>query len=291
MTHAAEQVTDAFAGANPFWLLVAVGMHLAAQLMRGLAWHGALGATWPGVPRRRVCAWYLCGAGLSGLLSGRGGDVVRLGLAKREIPDATWPALAGTALVETGAYVVVGLPVLVAAARALPEPSPAIAVALSGAALAIAVGGARSQRVRRVLADFARGCAALRHMGGILAWEVAGRCLRLAAVAAFLFAFGLPATIPVIVTVGALYGSGGMLPIPAAGPAASAGAVFVALPAAAGHSVSGAALSAMVVAQPLLLSLAGIAISLTLLTRFLGTGALRYVLQPGQRLLMEGKDA
>ena len=88
------------AGAQVGWLVLAVVLHVCGPVSRGVAWRGVLAASWPEVTRRRVCAWYVCGAGLSGLLSARGGDAIRVTLAKRELPGATWPALAGTLCAE-----------------------------------------------------------------------------------------------------------------------------------------------------------------------------------------------
>src|SRR5947209_1688970 len=78
----------------------AVAIHVGAQVARGLAWHGVLTASWPRTSRTRACGWYVCGAGLSGLISAPGGDAVRLSLAKRELPAASWPALGGTLVAE-----------------------------------------------------------------------------------------------------------------------------------------------------------------------------------------------
>ena len=73
------------AGAQIGWLVLAVVLHVCGQVSRGVAWRGVLAATWPEVTRRRVCAWYVCGAGISGVLSPRGGDAVRVTLARREL--------------------------------------------------------------------------------------------------------------------------------------------------------------------------------------------------------------
>src|SRR6478672_3437523 len=88
------------AGAQIGWLVLAVVLHVCGQVSRGVAWRGVLAASWPHVTRRRACTWYVCGAGLSGLLSARGGDAVRAALGKRELERATWPALAGTLAAE-----------------------------------------------------------------------------------------------------------------------------------------------------------------------------------------------
>jgi hypothetical protein len=92
----AEALSQSAAG----WLAVGVVLHLCGQLARGMAWHAVLRVSWPGVTRRRACAWHVCGAGFTGILSARGGDAVRIALAKRELKTATWPALAGTLIAE-----------------------------------------------------------------------------------------------------------------------------------------------------------------------------------------------
>src|SRR5918996_608567 len=81
---AADRLLDALAGAHVGLLAAAVALHVAGQVCRGLAWRGVLAAAFPGVTRRHACAWHVCGAGLSGVLSARGGDAVRIALARRE---------------------------------------------------------------------------------------------------------------------------------------------------------------------------------------------------------------
>lgn len=293
LASAVDRLSGALAGGEVIWMLAAVCLHLSGQGARGLAWHQALGACWPGITRRRVCVWYLCGAGLSGVLSGRGGDAVRLAVAKRELPDATWPALAGTALVEGAAQALVALLFALVAVGmgvdAMPLPSLPVAGAVAAAALALSILAGRSPRVRRLLAELARGCAALRDRGRsvsrILGWQLTARLLRLAAVACFLRSFGLPTSVAVVVTVGAVYGSGSTVPVPGAGLAASAGALLVALPIAAGHPVDAGAVSALVIAQPFVLTIVGATLSLTLLAALLGTRTPAAVLQ-ARRLLI-----
>src|SRR3954464_2338399 len=96
----ADRFVDALAGAQAGLLVAAVALHVSPPLCRGLAWHGVLSAPWPTVTRRRACAWHVCGAGLGGVLSARGGDAVRIALARRQLDGATWPALAGTLAAE-----------------------------------------------------------------------------------------------------------------------------------------------------------------------------------------------
>src|SRR3954471_14588036 len=105
----ADRFVDALAGAQAGLLVAAVALHVSAQACRGLGWHGVLSAPWPAVTRRRACAWHVCGAGLSGVLSSRGSDALRIALARRDLREATWPALAGTLAAEGSFESVSGL--------------------------------------------------------------------------------------------------------------------------------------------------------------------------------------
>ena len=113
--NAAEDLVAAAARAEAGWVAAAVVLHVSGQVCRGVAWRGVLAASFPQVTRRRACVWHVCGSGLSGVLSPRGGDAVRMALAKRELPGATWPALAGTLVAEASFEGLCGLAVAVAA--------------------------------------------------------------------------------------------------------------------------------------------------------------------------------
>src|SRR5437773_850553 len=71
------------------WGYLAAGLllSLALQLTRAHAWANALRAAYPGqrVPEVRVTGAFLVGAGLNGILPARGGDAVKIVLAKRSI--------------------------------------------------------------------------------------------------------------------------------------------------------------------------------------------------------------
>jgi hypothetical protein len=264
-----DRLTDAKLG----WLTAALVLHVCGQACRGLAWRGVLRAAWPGVTRRRVCAWHICGAGLTGVLSVRGGDAVRMALAKRELPEATWAALAGSLAVEGSFEVVCGIVLTFVAAwlgiGSLGAPSPALIAGAVVAAGAVAVLAARSARVRGIVREVRRGFAVLqdrrRWLRDVLPWQVAARLLRFAAVGCFLLAFGLPAAPAVIIAACAAQGSGALVPLPGAGPATWAAALLVTLPIAAGHPIDAGAVAALAVVQPLALTVVGVTSSLGLL--------------------------
>lgn len=275
---AVESFSDAVASAKVSWLLAALSLHLCGQLCRGVAWHGILRVPWPSVRRGRVCAWYVCGAGLSGVLTGRGGDAVRISLAKRELSGSTWPALAGT-LVAEGTFeaasgVVLTLLALWFGVSELSLPSPII---VGGIGLTLAAGALmtlRSARVRRTAAEVLRGASIFRQprrfLAHVLPWQVAGRVLKVAAVGFFLAAFSLPTALAVIVAAVVVGGSGNLIPVPGLGAAGAGAALLLALPVAAGHPLKASAVTALAIAQPALMMLVGLVVSLTLLSGLLG---------------------
>lgn len=274
----AERLGEAIARTHPSWLLAAVGLHLAGQVCRGLAWHGILRATWPECRHLRACAWHVCGAGLTGVLPARGGDVVRIGLARRELPGATWPVLAGTLVAEGSFEFVTGLLLLLVTVgigvSAMPVPAPGAFAALAVFGLAAAALAARSSRVRRALGGVARGAAPLADPGylvrRVLPYQAGGRVLRMGSMWCFLRAAGLPSAPAVVVAACAARGSGNTVPLPGANTATATAALLVALPLAAGHALDPGAITALAVVQTAVLTVIGVALSTLLLSRLLG---------------------
>jgi uncharacterized membrane protein YbhN (UPF0104 family) len=213
------------------WLALGVVAHLANQLARGRGWHAVVRGALPAEPVRRrdaVAAW-VAGAGAGGLLSARGGDALRVFLLGRRLPGAPWPVLAGTLVAEAAGEAAIGLAVLAGAALlgagpALGPPGP---LALGAAALAAGavVLARRLPRLRAVGARVACGCAVLRTPRGyavrVLPWQLASRACRLAALACFLTAFGLPATPAAVLLVTFAQTSGRLIPFAPAAVGAS----------------------------------------------------------------------
>ena len=283
----ADRFVDALAGAHAGLLAVAVALHVSAQVCRGLAWHGVLSAPWPTVTRRRACAWHVCGAGLGGVLSARGGDAVRIALARVDLRGATWPALAGTLAAEASLETVFGLCLTLVALRlgvgTLHAPPAAVLAALVVAVPVVCTLAARWGRLRRLAREVVRGLAVLgqprRWARGVLPWQVTARLLRLGAAACFLLAFGLPAAPAVVLAVCAAQGAGGALPLPAAGPATVAAGLLVAVPMAAGHPVDAAAVAALAMVWPVTLTAVGVTLSTVLLAGLSGARTPRALLR------------
>ena len=280
------------AGVQIGWLVLAVVLHVCGQVSRGVAWRGVLAASWPHVTRRRVCTWYVCGAGLSGLLSARGGDAVRAALGKRELERSTWPALAGTLAAEASFESAFGIGFTLLAVwlgiGTFHAPSPALLAAAAVAGAVAVVLLARSRLVRRVVGEVGRGLAVLRRPRcwscQVLPFQVLSRTLRLGSAACFLLAFGLPVT-PALVLAGALaLGAGAGMPIPGAGPATTGAALLVALPLAAGHPLDHSAVASLAIVWPTALTLVGVTLSLVLLAVVSGARTPRALVRAARSL-------
>jgi uncharacterized membrane protein YbhN (UPF0104 family) len=94
-TRAVERFADGFASIGWGYLAVALGLSLALQLCRAHAWANAIRAAYPGsrVSETGVAASFLIGSGMNGVLPARGGDAIKIVLAKRSVPGSSYPAI------------------------------------------------------------------------------------------------------------------------------------------------------------------------------------------------------
>jgi uncharacterized membrane protein YbhN (UPF0104 family) len=168
--------------------------------------------------RWRSClAAYLSGVGVNAVVPARAGDLLRLFVAKRRIPGATYPTLGATLLVESIFDVVlattlfvwaVGLGVLpgVDVFPRLPSVDwfwllrhPRLASFVGGALAVLAAGGLlwASRRIAEFRLRVAQGVRILGtprdYLLGVVAWQLLEWLLRLASLFFFLRAFGLDA--------------------------------------------------------------------------------------------------
>jgi len=77
------------------YLAAALVLSLALQLCRARAWSNTLRAAYPdsGFRDREITAAFLIGTGLNGILPAKGGDAVKVVLAKRSVPRSSYPAI------------------------------------------------------------------------------------------------------------------------------------------------------------------------------------------------------
>jgi uncharacterized membrane protein YbhN (UPF0104 family) len=205
------------------WLALGIVCHLCKLLAVSRAWTNIVRAAYPQsrVVYRQMFGSYVAGTGVNAVIPARGGDVVRLFLAKRRVEGATYTTLISTSLLQTifdiviatflilwaiTQHVLPGLNVL----RSPSLPSldygwafrhPVAGLILVG--LLLLLGTALvfwvAERVEEFKAKVAQGFAAFadRSYYGkhVVPWQLLDWSLRLATVFFFLRAFGIPATL------------------------------------------------------------------------------------------------
>jgi uncharacterized protein (TIRG00374 family) len=190
---------------------------LAMQLARAWAWRNVLRAAYPdkAIPFLPMAAGYLAGAGINAVVPARAGDVTKVFLVKRQIPDSTYPAVTSSFLVQTVFDTSIGILVLLyAITQGLLPPLPQIPelpafeisfwvenpraffITMGALLLAIVVGiYYLAHRVRRFWARVRQGLVILteprRYLREVFAWQGVGWLLRFAAFWFFLEAFGI----------------------------------------------------------------------------------------------------
>ncbi|HXV34257.1 MAG TPA: lysylphosphatidylglycerol synthase transmembrane domain-containing protein [Gaiellaceae bacterium] len=100
---ASEAFFRAFAAVAWGALLLAVAFHVLRLLMRVRAWQNILQAAYP---ETKVRYWntfgaYMAGVGVNAIVPARGGDVVKLYIARHRIDGSSYPTLASSLVVET----------------------------------------------------------------------------------------------------------------------------------------------------------------------------------------------
>ena len=205
------------------WLAVGVACHLCKLVAVSRAWRNIVKAAYPDRPVRwrQMFGAYVAGTGANAVIPARGGDVVRLFLAKRRIDGATYTTLVSTSLLQTlfdmavaGCFVLWAvtqhvLPgVNVLRSPRLPSLDygwafrhPTAGLILFGLLLIFgtALVAWIAERVEEFQAKVAQGFAAFSdrsyYVTRVVFWQLLDWSLRLAAVFFFLRAFGIPATL------------------------------------------------------------------------------------------------
>lgn len=94
---------DTLASVQPLPLALAIACHVVKLACTSRAWRNVLAAAYPGarVRWRSIYAAYAAGVGVNAIFPARAGDVVRLFLAHRAVPGATYATLLASTLVLT----------------------------------------------------------------------------------------------------------------------------------------------------------------------------------------------
>jgi uncharacterized membrane protein YbhN (UPF0104 family) len=202
-----------------------LGIGVVCQLLKlcavSRAWRNVVAAAYPQarVRWRTMFAAYVAGTGVNSILPARGGDVVKLAIAKRRVEGSTYPTLAATVVLMTlfdmvvaGCLVTWGAAIgVLPGLNVLPNlPSfdfgwffrhPQAAQAILGAALVLLFGFSlwAVKKMERFWQRVRQGFSILgdrpRYLRSVVVWQLADWTLRLVTVYWFLRAFGLPATL------------------------------------------------------------------------------------------------
>jgi uncharacterized membrane protein YbhN (UPF0104 family) len=221
--HAIGVFFDHLASVEWKWLALGILCHLCKLLAVSRAWRNIIHAAYPDTPVRwrQMFGAYVAGTGVNAVIPARGGDVVRLYLAKHRIDGSTYTTLVSTSLLQTlFDMAVAGCLILWALTQhALPGigvlkspglPSldygwafrhPTAGLILFGLLLIFgtALVAWIAERVEQFKAKVAQGFAAFRdrsyYVRHVVPWQLLDWTLRLVTVFFFLRAFGIPATL------------------------------------------------------------------------------------------------
>jgi uncharacterized membrane protein YbhN (UPF0104 family) len=221
--HAIGVFFDHLASVEWQWLALGIGCHLCKLLAVSRAWRNILKAAYPDQRVRwpQMFGAYVAGTGVNAIVPARGGDVVRLFLAKHRIPNSTYTTLVSTSLLQTLFDMAVASCFIVWAVtqNVLPGidvlksprlPSldygwafrhPTAGLILFGLLLLFgtALVAWIAERVDHFREKVAQGFTAFSdrsyYVQHVVVWQVADWSLRLATVFFFLRAFGIPATL------------------------------------------------------------------------------------------------
>jgi uncharacterized membrane protein YbhN (UPF0104 family) len=205
------------------WLALGVLSHLCKLVAVSRAWRNIIRAAYPDRPVRwrQMFGAYVAGTGVNAVIPARGGDVVRLFLAKRRVEGSTYTTLVSTSLLQTlfdmalasclvlwalTQHVLPGIDVLKSPRLpsldygwALRHPTAGLILfgllLIFGTALVAWI----AERVEQFKAKVAQGFAAFGdrsfYVRRVASWQLLDWSLRLVTVFFFLHAFGIPATL------------------------------------------------------------------------------------------------
>jgi uncharacterized membrane protein YbhN (UPF0104 family) len=221
--HAIDVFVHHLAAVEWRWLAIGVLCHLGKLLAVSRAWRNIVKAAYPQerVSWRQMFGAYVAGTGVNAIVPARGGDVVRLYLAKHRVEGSTYTTLVSSTLLQTlFDLVIAGCIVLWALTQhvlpginILRSPSlpsldygwafrhPTAGLILFGLLLLFgtALVAWIAERVEQFRAKVSQGFAAFGdrsyYVRRVAVWQLADWSLRLATVFFFLRAFGVPATL------------------------------------------------------------------------------------------------
>jgi uncharacterized membrane protein YbhN (UPF0104 family) len=243
--HAIGVFFDHLAAVEWNWLALGVATHLCKLVAVSRAWRNIIRAAYPDRPVRwrQMFGAYVAGTGVNAVIPARGGDVVRLFLAKHRVEGSTYTTLVSTTLLQTLFDMALATCFVLWALTqhalpgidALKSPSlpsldygwafrhPTAGLILFGLLLLFgtALVAWVAERVDEFKAKVAQGFAAVRdrsyYLRSVVFWQLADWSLRLVTIFFFLRAFGIPATLYNVLLVQVSQSLATILPVSPAG--------------------------------------------------------------------------
>ncbi|WCB96787.1 hypothetical protein DSM104299_05555 [Baekduia alba] len=315
--HALELLLHRAASVNPWLCVVGIVLYILAQAVRPRGWHTIIKAAYPdaGLKARHTTAAYLAGAGLNGVIPARGGDIVKLWLVHRRIPDARYPTLAATFIPETLFETLFGIGLVIWALTRgfLPVPTssgelPHLDVTFiiehpffsTGGVVVLGVAGyglwrLLRKRVTDLTARLRQGVRILheprRFVFGVASWQALGRLIRLGSLAAFMEAFHLPVTLSTVTLVMAAQGGGRIIPLAPASAGLRLAMLSYGFVETTGHAVDIAAITTFTFGVGALLMVVGLVVGLIALGYELGTWSPRAAIRAAREAVHRHRAA
>src|SRR3972149_11973887 len=117
--HVVDGFLARLAPASWLALALALALYVARLACATRAWRNIVATAYPdaNVPWRGIFGATTAGMAVSAVVPAKGGDLLRLYLARRQVPDASYATLAATPAVESGFPFLVPARLLVAAMR------------------------------------------------------------------------------------------------------------------------------------------------------------------------------
>lgn len=199
------KVGHALAGMSWWWAVAAIAINLGSAIVRGMSWRTVLAQAVP-EPHPRlldIFSAFFIGIFANGVLPGRVGEVARVGVLMRRMPErdrpGLWPALLGSVVAHRilEVFPSVGLIVWVLVAAKIPAWARTSLWAVLGVACAFLIAGVAAatrheagraegrSRLRAILERVREGLGVLRRIGPALVavgYQSAAWALQLAAV-------------------------------------------------------------------------------------------------------------
>ena len=254
---------------------VAVALHIANVAVRAFAWRNIVVAAYPArrVGKRKLFVAYAAGAGFNSMCPWRGGEVLRLSLARRSVTGSTYAGLASTMAAETvfnavAAGALIGW-ALARGAVPIPELGTSTAVAVGIAALTLGAVVLRCRR--RFWSSFGTGFRVfsdpVAYLRDVAVWQALDWILRLATIYWFMVAFRIDGGFEALLLIQGAQSASALLPLTPARIGTKQAVLAYAL----GSHVPAESLVAFVVGSELLLAGTNAALGIGAMLAELGT--------------------